>query len=408
MLALAAAWSPAAAQQSVGRIVASVNDDAITDFDVEARAALLATAADLDVTPENRSQIARQALRELIDDQLKIQEAKRLDIDVSDQEVSAAIRTIERNNNMEEGGVFRELSAKGVPVDSLIAQVTATLLWRKVLRRRVLPQVKVASEEVNDALARIRAAGGGAIMRAAEIFLPAGGAEDFEAARRRAAQIAAQATDSPSFARLAAQYSRAATAAVGGDLGEIQPGQLAPELETALAQLAVGETSQPIETEAGVYLMHLLGRRDVQAGGEDRAVVTLARAFAPVSPGENPDAVSQALVTVVRDAQGCDAFERAADRAFQRQPPRVVDARIGDLPEEFRDSIAALQPGEQTEPNFIGDGVAVFMLCRRAEVGDGLPSAERVAESIQNQRAQRRANRYLRDLRRLAFIEIRG
>ena len=50
----------------------------------------------------------------------------------------------------------------------------------------------------------------------------------------------------------------------------------------------------------------------------------------------------------------------------------------------------------------------MLMVCRRAEVGDGLPSAERVAESIQRQRAERRAERYLRDLRRVAFIDIRG
>jgi len=56
----------------------------------------------------------------------------------------------------------------------------------------------------------------------------------------------------------------------------------------------------------------------------------------------------------------------------------------------------------------LSSGVAIFMLCRRAESGDSLPTASRIAEALQRQRAERRADRYLRDLRRLAFIDIRG
>lgn len=411
VLALAAALvlpQPATAQQSVGRIVASVNDDAITDFDVEARARLIGSSSGVTVTTESFGRLGRQALRELIDDRLKQQEAKRLGIAVSDQEIGAAVRSIERSNDMDEGGLMRKLTNDRVPIETLLDQIKASLLWRKVLRRVVLPQVTVAAEEVSEALDRIREAGGGAVVRAAEIFLPANSAEDFAAARRRAAEIASLATDARSFARLAAQYSRAPTAAVGGDLGQVQPGQLAPELETALAQLGPGQTSQPIERENGVYLVHLISRRQVERGVEDQAVVSLARAFAPVAQGEDAEAVGRALTNVVAGAEGCDAFERAVSRAYGQQPSRVVDARIGDLPEQIRAQIAALEPGGATAPVLLGDGVAMFMLCRRAEVGDGLPSAERVAESIQTQRAQRRADRYLRDLRRVAFIDIRG
>ncbi len=404
----AAAPCLAQAQQLVGRIVASVNDDAITDFDVDARVRLLAASSNLPLNQETGPKLARQALRELIDDRLKMQDAKRLEITASDQEIAAAVQTVERNNRMQPGGLFSELTNKGVPVETMIEQIKASLLWRKVLRRRVLPQVRVASEEVDDALARIRAAGGGSVVRAAEIFLPVNSADEAVEARALAAEIAAEATSDAQFAKLAAQHSRAPTAAVGGDLGEVQLSQLDPLLEAALAGLTPGQTSRPVETEGGVYVLRLIARRDVQKGAPKQAVVTLARAFLLIGPNATAQTRGAELSAELNGIDGCDAFERAAERLRPGQPPRVVDARIGDLPDEIRDTVDALKAGEQTGPIAIGDGVAVMMLCRRAEVGDGLPSAERVAEAIQNQRAQRRAERYLRDLRRLAFIDIRG
>lgn len=407
-IALAATPERAWAQHTVSRIVASVNDDAITDYDLNARALLIALTSNTPPTPENRQRLARQALQNLIDDRLKIQEAKRLGIDASDQEVSASIQTIERNNRMPPGGLFAALDRANVPVATLIDQVKADLMWQKVLRRRVLPQVRVATEEVDDAIARIRAAGGGGVARVSEIFLPVETPGQRGDALELAARIKEQATDSAAFANLAAQYSRAATAAVGGDLGEVQPGQLDPKLEEALGALQPGETSEPIETESGVYLMHLTARQTPAGAGSGGEVVSLARAFLPAEPGVDIATIGDRLKRTLAGIDGCDAFERAAQNLGPEQPPRVQDTRAADLPPDIAAPVAALQPGEQTEPIAIGTGMAVLMLCRRSTAADNVPSAVQVAEAIQNQRAQRRAERYLRDLRRLAFIEIRG
>ena len=75
---------------------------------------------------------------------------------------------------------------------------------------------------------------------------------------------------------------------------------------------------------------------------------------------------------------------------------------------KFATTINDLKAGEQSDVIELSSGIAIFMLCRRAESGDSLPTASRIAEALQRQRAERRADRYLRDLRRLAFIDIRG
>lgn len=396
------------AQQLVGRIIASVNDDAITDFDVDGRIRLIAASANAPVNAEAQQRYGRIALRELIDDRLKAQEAKRLGIAAGDKEVGAAIQSIERNNKMEPGGLMKELTQKSVPVGALIDQVKASILWRKVLRRRVLPQVRVATNEVDDALNRIREAAGGFVARVAEIVLPAGTPEDRREANARAAEIRSQLASGAKFPELARRYSRSPTAAVGGDMGEVQSGQLPPELDEALAALKPGQISEPIYADGAIHILLLVGRQGVEAGDSRDAVITLARLFLPVGNEGNAEALAGQAKAVVSGLDSCDAFEAAARRIGPPQPPRIVDARIGDMPEEIRDTINDLKAGEQSDVIELSSGIAIFMLCRRAESGDSLPTASRIAEALQRQRAERRADRYLRDLRRLAFIDIRG
>ena len=396
------------AQQLVGRIIASVNDDAITDLDVDGRIRLIAASANAPVNAEAQQRYGRIALRELIDDRLKAQEAKRLGIAAGDKEVGAAIQSIERNNKMEPGGLMKELTQKSVPVGALIDQVKASILWRKVLRRRVLPQVRVATNEVDDALNRIREAGGGFVARVAEIVLPAGTPEDRREANARAAEIRSQLASGAKFPELARRYSRSPTAAVGGDMGEVQSGQLPPELDEALAALKPGQISEPIYADGAIHILLLVGRQGVEAGDSRDAVITLARLFLPVGNEGNAEALAGQAKAVVSGLDSCDAFEAAARRIGPPQPPRIVDARIGDMPEEIRDTINDLKAGEQSDVIELSSGIAIFMLCRRAESGNSLPTASRIAEALQRQRAERRADRYLRDLRRLAFIDIRG
>jgi peptidyl-prolyl cis-trans isomerase SurA len=178
LIAILAIWSqvcvPVKAQQLVGRIVASVNDDAITDFDIDARARLLLAASNAQPNADSISRASRSALNELIDERLKLQEAKRLNIGATDDEIKAAVRTIEKNNNKAPGGIFQDLTQLGVPIDTFIERIKASVVWRKLLRTRVLPQVKVAQAEVKDAIERAENSDGKVLVRVAEIFIPYG------------------------------------------------------------------------------------------------------------------------------------------------------------------------------------------------------------------------------------------
>ncbi|CCB66465.1 peptidylprolyl isomerase [Hyphomicrobium sp. MC1] len=85
--------------------------------------------------------------------------------------------------------------------------------------------------------------------------------ETFTAAREKAASLAAVlATEPERFSVLARDFSDCPSAALGGSLGQIGPGDTTAEFEAALAGLSLGQISSPVETRYGVHIIRLARR----------------------------------------------------------------------------------------------------------------------------------------------------
>ncbi|MBM3565472.1 MAG: hypothetical protein FJX42_05100, partial [Alphaproteobacteria bacterium] len=110
---------PAHAQKSTERIAAVVNDQPISFFDLENRLKFTILTAGLPDNPEVRSRLTPDVLHGLIDDRLKLQEAKRLGVKVEPEAVEGAVRRMESQANMESGGMKDYLAKSGVPLGAM-------------------------------------------------------------------------------------------------------------------------------------------------------------------------------------------------------------------------------------------------------------------------------------------------
>ncbi|BBP02896.1 chaperone SurA [Sulfuriferula plumbiphila] len=81
-------------------------------------------------------------------------------------------------------------------------------------------------------------------------------------ARNRLLQIRERLLNGAKFEDMARQYSDDSSAAKGGDLGWVSPGETVPEFERAMNALKPGEISQPVQTPFGLHLIQVLARRD--------------------------------------------------------------------------------------------------------------------------------------------------
>jgi peptidyl-prolyl cis-trans isomerase SurA len=194
----------ASAQET--RIAAVVNDEVISVADVAARIRLVLISSNIPDTPDTRQRVARQVVRILIDEKLEMQEAKRLNITVSDDEVAKALANIEAQNKLPKGGLEAMLTARGIPRGTLVDQVTATLAWSKVIRQNLNRVTPISDEEIDSAIARLREAEDQPRARVAEIFLAVNNPQQDEEVHRFADQLFDQLRQGARFSNLAQQF----------------------------------------------------------------------------------------------------------------------------------------------------------------------------------------------------------
>src|SRR5262249_30372619 len=163
----------------------------------------------------------------------------------------------------------------------------------------------------------------------------------------------------------------------------------------------------PIRTVTGYYLILLIERR--LPGTVGAARIDLHQAMLPVPRGAGaPDveAIKKQLVDATKAADSCKSFDEAT-----KQLPRARSLGLGkiataEVPGQLQQILAALKPGQKTPPLQPDQGtIMMFMVCGR-EDGEAapLPARDDIKERISQQRIELLSRRYLRDLRRTAFV----
>ncbi|MYZ49850.1 SurA N-terminal domain-containing protein [Propylenella binzhouense] len=141
---LTAGAVPAHAQNAIKILV---NNEPITTYDIRNRAQLLKLT-----TGGKAGQ--QQAIEELIGERLKMQEAKRRGVTVSEREVSGAFATIAQRTKLTPANLEKALRQSGVDPATLKDRIRAELAWSEIVRARFRATVRVSEREVADALSK--------------------------------------------------------------------------------------------------------------------------------------------------------------------------------------------------------------------------------------------------------------
>jgi peptidyl-prolyl cis-trans isomerase SurA len=411
LVAVAIVLCPVLAHAQGLRVLARVNDDAITDFELNERVILAIRTTNQTDSPDLRSRLAPQMLRQMVDERLQIQEAKKLGLRATDGEVAQRVSEIERTAGLAPGQFKQYLQGIGVPYDIAAQQLEATISWVKIVRRKIRGMVDVSDTEVDDLLARMRANVGKTEYHVGEIFIPIDRPDQVDEARRSADRIVEQLKRGVSFINLAQQFSHGATAQAGGDLGWILPGTLDPALDAALDKIPLHGTSEPIRTSAGWHILLVADRRNFASASPDQVRLNLVQMTLalPVnaSAGEIDQATSEAR-------KAMDKVHQCGDLHLQSRSLKgassgdLTNVRVADLSSnrQMYDEIPKLPIGGVAGPYRVAEGLQVVSLCSK-EGSNGLPTRDAVSQQILLTKLEAASRRYMRDLRRSATIDMK-
>ena len=398
---------------SIRKATAIVNGTIITDTDVDQRLALVLAANGGRIEGEERERLRLQVLRNLIDETLQIQEATAQEIKIDPAEVDQTFQRVASNfrranpNAADFPAYLRSInSSEG----SLKRQIQGELSWRRVLGRKVEPFVNVGDDEVRAVMERLNAAKGAQEYRVGEIYLSAT-PETSATVLANARRIVEQVRQGASFVAYARQYSEASTAAVGGDLGWVRLEQLPDEIATMAKVLDTGRISDPIALPGGYSIIAMLDKRQVLTADPRDATLSLKQLSLTFPKGTTQAQASgkvEQFAQLARTIQGCGSVEAAA-QTIGAEVVQNDAVSIRDLPGPLQEPMTKLQVGESSPPfGSLEDGVRVLVVCGRDDPPAAAgPSFEQIYSQLEEQRVNRRAQRYLRDLRRDAVVDYR-
>ena len=403
--------SPSLALAQGLRVVARVNDDAITDFDLQQRVLFAIRTTGLQDSPDLRQRMAAQILRQMVDERLQIQDAKKLGLKATDAELQQRFNDIERAAGMSRGQFRQYLQSVGVPFDIAIQQIEAQIAWTKIMRRKVIPQVDISEAEIDDALNRMRGNVGKTESRVAEIFVPVDRADLADEAKRRADRIMEQLRRGAPFGAVAQQFSQGATAQAGGELGWVLPGSLDPTLDAAVERLQLRQYSYPIRSTSGWHILYVIDRRAFAATRPDDMRLNLTQMTLPLPVNATQEEVSKATTEAQRALTGVRSCSDLHARARELKGATSGDlsgVRVGDLQanRQMYEELPRLSVGGTAGPFRVAEGLQVVALCGKSG-SDGLPTRDAISQQLLLQKLDAAGRRYMRDLRRQATVDVK-
>lgn len=279
-LATAAALAQAPKVATMDRIVAVVNDEVITQYEMEDQKRLVTSQLKRAGTELPAADVLeKQILERLINDRAQLQWAKDSGIRVDDALVERTIGRIAEDNKMTQTQFRDLLKQDNIPYSKFREDLRGEITLARVREREVDNKIVVTEAEIDNYLATLATQAGNAKeYRIAHILvlLPEqASADQINARRTRAEDALKQLREGKDFAQVAAGYSDASDALSGGNLGWRPQGRLPTAFVEAVPKLKVGENSEIIKSPNGFHIVKLLEERTT--GGKTVVDQTRAR-----------------------------------------------------------------------------------------------------------------------------------
>ncbi len=268
-----------ASGEVVDRVAGTVNGDVVTLSDLRDRAGEEYERAERLAPGKGRDEAVSAALRrafdEIVAEKLLAQQAKDLQLEVTDKQVDSAIQDVKMRNKFDDAQFDEALAAQGLDRPKFRQQIRRELETYQVLQYKVRGRVKITDEDVrNYYQSHPQEFGGEEEIHVRHIFLPLppdAAAADEAKVRAQGEKVLKRLRDGEGFAKVAREVSKGPAAEEGGDLGFLRRGAIQKQLEDAAFALADGQVSGLVRAGPGLHILKVEARRKGGGKGYDEA-----------------------------------------------------------------------------------------------------------------------------------------
>jgi peptidyl-prolyl cis-trans isomerase SurA len=400
----------------VDRIVAVVNDEVITQNELNDRVGMVVRqlqrqggqlpAADA---------LSRQILERMINDLLQVQLAKESGIKIDDTTLERTIERIAQENNMSMPDFRAALERDGIRYPRFRDDIRSEIMVARLREREVENNIVVTDAEVETELAReARAASTDSEYRLSHVLVlvpPQATPEQIEQRRRRAVQALSELRRGATFAQVAATYSDAPDALQGGNLGWRASGRLPALFLEALERLQPNDVSDILRSPNGFHIIKLLEKRGKAAApGVQQTHVRhiLLRTREGVSDADARDRLARLRERIVSGGDFAELARVNSEDASAAKGGDLGWVAAGDTVPEFERVMNQLKDGEVSQPVQTPFGWhLVQVIARRSDELSEDRKRANARQAIRARKADEAYQDWLRQSRDRAFVENR-
>jgi peptidyl-prolyl cis-trans isomerase SurA len=417
-------WLPAHAQtrdigvhgELLDRIAAIVNDGLVLRSELDAQMdSVTKRLTEQKVELPSQSVLRQQVLDRLILQEIQAQQAKRVGLTVSDEQLNSALQEIAVRNKIPFDQLPTALAAQGVDYKLYRDSMRKELTLNTLRQRDVIARITVTPHELDQYLARQQSAAANDEFNVSHILLslPAAATpQQLTEISQKAQELVARANKGEDFGQLAIANSNSQTALDGGQLGWRKGSQLPQFILDLVTKMKPGEVSAAVRTPSGFHIVKLNERR----GGEAQVIVNqihVRHILLKTNELDDDETVRQKLSKLRERILAGEDFAGIASTSSQ-DPGSAPDggdlgwSGPGTFVPEFDKGIGDLKPNEISEPFKTRYGWHIVqMLGTRTYDSTDDVRRQKAFAAIRESKADEETELWLRRLRDEAFVEIK-
>lgn len=397
------------APKSTTRIIRVINNDVITQADIDARLRLFFLTSGKPYDEAQAKLIRPQVLQKFKTELLQIQAAEKIKLKVAPELIKKTLEKQARENNMSFEQMKSFFQDNNIPIETLTTRLKAQMLWAQYIRKKYGFLVNVSEAEIDQMVQKVKQDRSKNQYHIWEIFLRIESPEQKSKVFQEAQQLVQQLRQGASFREVARQFSQSPSAIAGGDLGKVTEGAMVPAIEQKVKTLKVGEISDPIYTVSGYYIVRL---NNINHGGqlnERDQMIQFQQIIVPVESDETLTQVQEAeiKVEVLMRAQGCQELEEKA-KNMELQSGLSPEIPTSQLPEALQNMLIGVPVGKCATPVRTPQGFLVTMPCKRKSITNQIPDRDDISDRLEQEKFSQYSTKELLKLDSTAYEEVKS
>jgi len=401
----------------VDRVIAIVNDEALTQYDVnEQKRVVLGQMKSSNLTPPSPEVLEKQLLERLITERVLLQYAKETGIRIDDTTVERALARIAEDNKLSNDEFKKAVEREGIPFAKYRADIRNEITVQRLREREVEGRVNVSDAEVDYLLATLESQAGGEVeYRLAHILVlvpEQASTDQIDVRQRRAETALAQVRSGTDFSQVAAGFSDAQDALQGGNLGWRAPARLPTVFADSVRKMKPGDVSPVLRSASGFHIVKLL---EIRSRNSPTVIEQTRLRHILVKVNEttsNDDAKVKVERIRERIAQGAKFEDQAKANSEDASAAKGGDlgwVSPGDTVPDFERAMNALQPGELSAAVRTPFGWHLIQVQeRRSQDVTKEKAREQARVALRQRKSEEAFQDWVRQMRDRSYVEIRA